>query len=147
MVRRSISAAAALAVALGLWPCASLADGALAIGMINGNSRHGFTIGVALDKPLAKAKDEALEDCRRNDVIGTSRLRAACEIVETFRNQCASTAFNGDDTMRSGGFGWGVGPDSEIAKNRALEMCDQMRAGRGFVCHPYGQAYCDGTAQ
>jgi len=125
----------------------SLADGALAIGLPNGNPGNGYVVGAEINKSPEEARAAALKDCRGVDVKRTDRARAACRIVETFRNQCAQDAFNGDRETPSTGVGWGVGPDSATANSRALAMCETMRSGRGRPCKPDGEPLCDGDAK
>jgi hypothetical protein len=132
---------------MALWSNASLADGALAIGLPDGDPRNGFVAGLDVNMSPDEARAAALKDCRGVELKRAERARAACRIVETFRNQCANTAFNGDETTASTGVGWGVCPDSAAANSRALVMCETMRAGQWIPCHPDGVPFCDGDAK
>jgi uncharacterized protein DUF4189 len=146
-MRWLISSSAILCLAMALWPSVSFADGALAIGLPGGDPRNGFVAGLDVNMPADRARAEALKDCRGVDVQRTNRARSQCKIVETFQNQCANTAFNGDRETPSTGVGWGVGPDSATADRRALAMCENMRSGRGRPCKPDGEPFCDGDAK
>lgn len=139
-----------LVLCLGIALCASssFAEGALAIGLINGDPQKGFVVGIAKNEARPDAaRAKALEDCRSSDIKRTDRARSACKIVETFRDQCANDAINGDRGTTSTAVGWAVGPDTETTNARAMTMCETMRRGRGKECHPDGEPICDGTAR
>jgi len=130
------------------WSGASRAEGALAIGLPNGDPHNGFVVGIAVNKATAAAAREgAMTQCRDDEIPNTARARADCKIIEVFRNQCVNAAVNGDKTGNpSTAVGWGVGPDSATADSRAMAVCELMRRGRGRPCRPDGEPVCDGDA-
>ncbi len=139
-----------LVLGLGIALCASLsfAEGALATGLPNGDPHNGFVVGVAKNEATAEeARSKALQDCQGSDIKRTDKARSACKIVETFHDQCANDAINGDRDTLSTAVGWAVGPDSETTNARAMTMCETMRRGRGKDCHPDGEPICDGKAK
>ncbi len=127
-----------------LWSNAALADGALAVGMPGGDPNNGFAYFAVVNETSADAQSKALEVCRRAKNPATGR---ACKVVETFRNQCASVAFNGDSKTPSTAAGWAITAESASANRRAMEKCEEMRRGRGHECYLFEQSHCDGTAQ
>lgn len=149
MIRRTISAS--MFIGLGMmfvWTGAAVAEGALAVGLPNDDPQKGFVYGITVDKPSAEeAQRSAMSECKGVDVRDTSRAKQACKIIETFRNQCANAAFNGDRNTVSTAVGWGIGPDSATANNRALVMCNTVRKGTGRPCVVDGDPVCDGDAK
>lgn len=140
---RTIAFLALLGVVVA-WTSASLAEGALAVGMPEGNPNKGFRWSAWVNSADAAAK--ALEDCRnaRNPKIG-----AACVLIGTFSDQCVAIAANAAPNVAVTGAGWAIAPDSETATKRAIAQCDMMRKGRGQPCALDGQEalYCDGSAK
>ena len=137
-----------LSLGLALWASASSAEGALAVGLPNGDPKNGFVVGYSHDEATAEiARSEALKNCRGADIKRTDKARAACKIIETFRDQCANDAINGDRNTPSTAVGWAVGPDSETTNARAVTMCETMRRGNGRACQPDGDPVCDGAAK
>jgi hypothetical protein len=130
-----------------LWSGASYAEGALAVGLPSNSPRNGFAYGVAFNQTVDEAPSKALSDCRGVDVRDTSKARAACKVIETFRNQCVNISLNGDRNTPSSAVGWGIGPDTATANSRAQTMCETMRAGKGRECHLDGEPVCDGDAK
>jgi hypothetical protein len=149
---RSAVFAAAIGLATGLWPHSGFAEGALAIGMVNGNPRNGYAMGASSDKATAdEARTAALSSCRDPGPTAsdksTQRARSECKIIETFRNQCVQDAVNGNADITSTAVGWAVAPDSDTANSRAMTMCETMRRGAGRPCEPDGKPLCDGDAR
>ena len=138
--------AAFLAVSVG-WATSSVAEGALAVGMPQGDPNKGFKWSVRVNNPNAAA--EAMTNCRasRNPKVG-----AACVLIGSFRDQCAAVAVNGDpDPAPVSAAGWAIAPDAETATKRAISQCDAMRKGRGKACILDGGGHqallCDGNAK
>ena len=123
------------------------AEGALAVGLPNGDPANGFVYSIETNKPRGEARSAAMRSCKGVDVRDTSRARADCKIIETFNNECASIAHNGDRNTPSTAVGWGIGPDPETADNRAMTQCKTMRRGRGRACKLDGESVCDGNAR
>jgi hypothetical protein len=116
--------------------------------LLNGDPYKGFVVGISKNEATPEAaRAKALEDCRGSDIKRTDKARAACKIVETFRDQCANDAINGDRDTPSTAAGWAVGPDTATTNARAMTMCEIMRRGRGKDCHPDGEPICDGSAK
>jgi hypothetical protein len=148
MMRQTVWAFALFGLAMVPSANACFAEGALAIGLPDGNPRNGFVMGAATNRTTAaEARSQALAECRGSDVRDTSKARAQCKVVETFHDQCTNDAFNGDANTPSTAVGWAVGPDSETTNQRAMTMCETMRQGRGRPCHPVGDPICDGSAK
>lgn len=140
--------AAVLGLGMALWSHASFAEGGLAVGLPNDDPGNGFVYGISVNKPsAAEAESSAIQLCRGADIRDTSRARAACKLIETFHDQCANAAFNGDPNTPSTAVGWGIGPDSATANSRAMAQCNTVRKGSGKACHPDGNPACDGTAK
>jgi hypothetical protein len=148
MAQRTILAAV-FALGMAVWSNAGRAEGALAIGLHNGDPHDGFVVGISRDKATPEAaREDAMSECRDNPIPKTARAKADCKIIEVFRNQCANDAINGNatDTVPTA-VGWGVGPDSATADSRAVAMCELMRRGRGRPCRADGAPICDGDAK
>lgn len=145
MIRTSIFAIALLAVSAG-YATSSRADGALAIGMPEGDPNKGFRWVVRVDNP--DAANAAVKECHasRNPATG-----AACKVVGTFTDQCAAVAVSGDpDPKPVSAVGWAIAPDSATAINRALAQCNAMRKKGGKACvidNNTHTASCDGKAK
>lgn len=147
-MRRTGSLSLVVGLGIALWAGRGAAEGALAIGLINGDPSKGFVVGVSHDDATTQdAQSKALQDCQGSDIKRTDQARAACRIVETFRDQCANDAINGDRDTPSTAVGWAIGPDSATTNARAMTMCETMRRGKGKACHPDGEAVCDGKAK
>lgn len=148
MKRRTI-VALALAGTVAGWASSSLADGALALGMPGGNPNNGFRHSKFVGEPdAATASSKAMADCHaaRNPKTG-----AACKLIDTFRNECAAVAVNGDVVNNEQApviaVGWAIAPSSEAASRRAIANCDAMRDGRAKACLVEGRVLCDGDAK
>ena len=130
-----------------------LADGALAIGVPNGNLNKGFVYGMSWDADSAVlAQTKAMSLCKGIDLTNNkvpdraSEAQAACEVVKTFSNQCVAVTMNGDQHTVATGMGYGVAPDLDAAKQQAMLTCNGMRGGKGRNCVVAGQG-CDGNAR
>ena len=134
-------------LAMTLCPVSSQADGVLAVGLPAGNPRNGFAYGMTVDRTADEAASKALTDCKGVDVRDTSKARAACKVIDRFRDECGNVALNGDRNTVSTAVGWGFGPDRETANKRAQTMCETLRGGNGRPCHLDGDELCDGTAK
>lgn len=123
------------------------AEGALVIGLIEGDPRKGFAYGITSNTPIGDAGSRAVRECRGVEVKNTSNARAACKLIETFRDQCASVVINGDSKTPSTAVGWGIGPDRKTAAARARTQCETMRRGQGRECRAEDDTECDGSAK
>ncbi len=128
-----------------LWFSSALAEGAIAIGMPEGDPGKGFKHAQNVNTP--NAASEAMKECRaaRNPKIG-----AACRLIATFHDQCVSVAVNGDvvnELKPLIAAGWAVAPDSTAAISRAIAQCEVMRKGRRGECQIEGKTLCDGSAK
>ena len=145
MIRRLIFATALAALPAG-YATTSLAEGALAVGMPDGDPSKGFRWSAKVNTPDAAAG--VLKDCRasRNPATG-----AACKLAGTFSNQCVAVAVSGDpDPAPVSAAGWAIAPTSVSAVSRALAQCDAMRKKGGKACVIDRQehtALCDGKAK
>jgi hypothetical protein len=148
MLGRTVLALTIFGLATMLRPSAGFAEGAMAIGLPENNPRNGFVVGLSHDEPTAaEARAKAMEDCRGSTIERTTRAKADCKLIETFHDQCANDAENGDHHTPSSAVGWAVGPDTDTTNRRAVQMCEIMRRGNGPPCHPDGDPVCDGTAR
>jgi len=123
----------------------SFAEGALAIGMPEGDPAKGFRHSKIVNDP--NAAEDAMKDCRssRNPKTG-----AACVLIGTFSDQCVAAAVNGDAANTDKPIiaaGWAIAPTSAQASARAIKNCDAMRKGRKIPCLVDGKILCDGKAK
>lgn len=145
MITRLIFAAALLGASLG-YATSGWAEGALAVGMPDGDPNKGFRWSARTNTP--DAASEALKSCResRYPTVG-----AACKVVGTFRDQCVAIAVSGDpDPAPVSAAGWAIATDSATAIKRALAQCDAMRKKGGMACvidNKDHTAVCDGKAK
>lgn len=145
MTGKLIFATALLGASLG-YATSSFAEGALAVGMPDGDPGKGFRWSAKVNTPDVAAA--VMKDCRtaRNPATG-----AACKLAGTFRDQCVAVAVSGDpDPAPVSAAGWAIAPDSATATSRALAQCDAMRKKGGKSCvldHKDGKPLCDGKAK
>jgi len=129
-----------------------LADGALAIGIPNGNLNKGFVYGMSWDAGLEDAQTKAMNLCKGLDLQNNkvpdraSEAQSACKIMKVFQNKCVAVAMNGDQHTVATGMGWGVAASLDEAKQTAMLDCNGMREGKGRTCAVAGQG-CDGNAK
>lgn len=120
------------------------AEGALAVGIPEGNPNKGFRWSIQINSPDAAAT--AMKDCRnaRNPATGK-----ACMLIGTFADQCVAVAANAEDTKPVTGAGWAIAPDSATATKRAIDQCNVSRNGTGQPCQLDGDrsVLCDGSAK
>ena len=141
---KTVSAFAIFCLAI-LWFSPGMAEGALAIGMPGADPSQGFRHSKIVND--ANAASEAMKDCRaaRNPKTG-----AACKLIGTFHDQCATVAVNGDVVNEYKPIiaaGWAIAPDSTAAISRAIAQCEAMRKGRRGECQIEGKTLCDGSAK
>jgi len=136
--------ASALLVAALAWADVTRAEGALAVGIPQGNPARGFKWDVRVNTPDPAPK--VMEDCR---AARNPRTGAACKLIDTFNDQCVAVTSNGEPTAPVTAAGWAIAPDRVTAVNRALEKCESMRKGRGPACRLDGEGslLCDGDAK
>jgi hypothetical protein len=138
----------ALALCCGalVWSDASQAEGALAVGMPNGDPSNGLRWSLFVNN--SDAANEALKDCRESKYPESA---AACIVVNTFSDQCAAIAVNGGPNDPVSAAGWAFGPDKATATSRAIAQCDAMgrRKGNSSPCQLDGEraVLCDGSAK
>jgi len=75
---------------------------------------------------------------------GQAKARARCEVVATFSNKCAATAFDAKDGTP--GAGWAVGDTGKQAADEALARCRSTAGTRRDFCKA-NDPICDGTAK
>jgi hypothetical protein len=136
--------ASALLVAGLVWSNTSRAEGALAVGIPEGNPARGFKWDLRVNTEDAATK--VLEDCR---AAKNPRTGAACKLIDTFNDKCVAVTSNGEPSAPVTAAGWAIEADRVTAVNRALEKCDAMRKGRGPMCRLDGESslLCDGDAK
>jgi hypothetical protein len=136
--------ASALLVAALAWSNASRAEGALAVGIPDGNPARGFKWDVRVN--TQDAATLVLDDCHH---AKNPRTGAACKLIESFNDKCVAVTSNGEPTAPVTAAGWAIAEDRVTAVNRALEKCDAMRKGRGPMCRLDGEGslLCDGDAK
>lgn len=127
------------------------AEGALAIGIVEGDPNKGLRHSMYVNEPNAEAAtSSAMKDCRnaRNPKTGQ-----ACKLIQSFHDQCAAVAVNGDAAATNDpviAVGWAIEADSATAISRAKAQCDTMRKGRGKPCeidNGSKSMFCDGKAK
>jgi Domain of unknown function (DUF4189) len=129
---------------------ASLADGAVAVGLPSDVARDGFAVGHQVNAPdMETARKEAIAGCQRS--IGASeKAKTLCKIVATFQNQCFAVAIDPKDGTP--GVGWAIEQDSTLAEKEAVAQC-RTTAGTGreqfcVVMRDKGKNIdCDGNAK
>jgi hypothetical protein len=146
MIGRIVLATALLGVWSG-WATSSLAEGALAVGMPEGDPGKGFKWSAFVNNP--DAASEAMTSCRN---ARNKRTAAACMLISSFSDQCVAVAVNGDpDPAPVTSAGWAIAPDSTTAIDRAIAQCEATRKGRGKACVLDGgrdnALSCDGNAK
>ena len=136
--------ASALLVAALAWVDAAVAEGALAVGIPDGNPARGFKWDVRVNTPGAASL--VMDDCH---AAKNPRSGAACKLIDTFNDKCVAVTSNGEPSAPVTAAGWAIEADRVTAVNRALEKCDAMRKGRGPMCRLDGEGslMCDGDAK
>jgi hypothetical protein len=142
-MQRAIAASVVLVAALA-WANGSLAQGALAVGIPDGNPARGFKWDVRVN--TADAATLVMDDCH---AAKNPRTGAACKLIDTFNDQCVAITSNGEPTAPVTAAGWAIAPDRVTAVNRALAQCEAMRKGKGPMCRLDGEGslLCDGDAK
>ena len=124
-----------------LWPIASLADGALAVGMPADVAKQAIAIGHAVNyASKAEAEAIALEACRGTQGAPQS-TRDLCKVISSFRGECLSVAI--DPEEGTPGVGWSVAPTRSAAQNDALARCRYTAGDRWRYCQ-VAVTRCDG---
>ncbi len=122
----------------------SFAEGALAVGIPQGDPNKGFRWSIQINDPDASSK--AMKDCRaaRNPATGK-----ACILIGAFSNQCVAVAANAEGSDPVTGAGWAIATDSATATQRAIAQCNDSRNGTGKPCQldGDGSVLCDGSAK
>jgi hypothetical protein len=148
MIKKVVVATALLLLAAtGESSTSAYAEGALAVGMPNGDPKNGFKWSIMINTPGAGS--EAMKSCH---AARSERTAAACQLIRTFQDQCVAVAVNGDpDPAPASAAGWAIAPDSVAAIDRALAQCEAMRKRRGRPCVLDGgrdrALKCDGKAK
>jgi hypothetical protein len=141
MKRTVVLGALALAAVL-VETGASVADGAVAIGLPADVAEDGVSMGYATGLPMDEAKAIAIERCKAN---GSATSMPLCKVVATFRNQCVALAI--DPEVGTPGFGWAVADDGQVAKNQALANCQSIAGETRRGACQLGDYGCDGSAK
>lgn len=117
---RSIVFSSLLLMSLGiLRPSSAAAEGALALGITGDIAKDGYSIGINVNSKTAQdARDSALNWCKTH---GAKQTEDKCQIVTTFRNQCAAEAQ--DPKPGTPGAGWALAPDKDTAEKMAMTTC------------------------
>jgi Domain of unknown function (DUF4189) len=136
--------ASALLVAALAWANAAFAEGALAVGIPEGNPARGFKWDMRVNTEGAASK--VMDDCH---AAKNPKTGAACRLIDTFTDKCVAVTSNGEPTAPVTAAGWAIAPDRVTAVNRALAQCETMRKGRGAMCRLDGanSLLCDGDAK
>jgi hypothetical protein len=128
------------ALFVAAWPHGAGAEGAVAIGMTGNITKDGYAIGININSSSeAEARDAALKYCRSH---GSDVARAKCEIVGTFRDQCAAEAE--DPKPGTPGAGWAIAADKAAAEKMAMTNCLATAGDRGSFCKVV-TSLCDGS--
>jgi hypothetical protein len=140
MLRRSVSVTAVCcALFVAAWCHGAAAEGAMALGVTGNIAKDGYAIGLNTNSDSeAAARDSALKYCQSH---GGEAARAKCEIVATFRNQCAAEAE--DPQAGTPGAGWAIATDKAAAEKMAMTNCLATAGDRGNFCKVV-TSVCDG---
>jgi hypothetical protein len=102
-----------------LRPHGAAAEGALALGITGDVAKDGYSIGINVNSPSSQeARDSALNWCKTH---GAKQTEDKCQIVTTFRHQCAAEAQ--DPKPGTPGAGWALAPDKDTAEKMAMTTC------------------------
>jgi hypothetical protein len=142
-MHRTLAASALLVAALAGAPVTH-AEGALAVGMLEGNPAKGFKWAMEADSSDTASK--VMDECHK---ARNPRIGAACVLIGTFSDQCGAVTSNGEPHAPVTAAGWAIAPDSATATKRAMAQCEAMRKRRGPACKLDGEnsLLCDGTAK
>jgi hypothetical protein len=142
-MHRTIVASSLLVAALA-WANVAVAEGALAVGMPEGNPARGFKWDLRVDSEDPGPK--VMDDCH---AAKNPKTGAACKLIGTFTDKCVAVTSNGEPTAPVTAAGWAIAPDRVTAVNRALAACEATRKGRGAMCRLDGEnsLLCDGDAK
>ena len=122
---RNLFGVLALCAGLG-WAGSAAAVGAIAFGSTGDIARDGYSIGINANSANDEdARKSAMQWCTTH---GPKQAQAQCEVLLTFRNQCASEAQ--DPKAGTPGFGFSLGETEEDAKRAAMAICSAS-AGKG----------------
>jgi hypothetical protein len=145
MIGRIVLATALLGGWSG-WATSGLADGALAVGMPDGDPNKGFKWSAYVNNP--NAASEVMTACR---TARSKRTADACVLIESFRDQCVAVAVDGNPDAPVTSAGWAIAPDSSTAIDRAIAQCEARKKGHGKLCVLDGgrdnALSCDGSAK
>jgi hypothetical protein len=113
----------------------------------------GFSWGASAKiATLDGSRTGALQICRgehpnyKRPISEITAAQNACEIVGTFKDQCAGLALNGDQYTATTAYGWAIAADSKTVTSEALARCEAMRQDHDPACR-FFQAACDGDAK
>jgi hypothetical protein len=108
-------------ICLLIWSSAAMAEGALAVGVPSSVAKDGYALGISVNSASAeKASEVALDWCRH--IKGVSdKAKSLCQVITTFRHQCAAEA--NDPKPGTPGVGWAIAADKETAERMALANC------------------------
>jgi hypothetical protein len=103
-----------------VWPHASVAEGALAIGLPGDVAKDGVAIGWVINSDSeTTAQERALRVCTDfKDAPATTR--ALCKVMKTFRGECVAIAL--DPEAGTPGVGWAVAVNMQ-AESDAMAGC------------------------
>ena len=130
------------AIALSFLTSHALADGAIAIGTSGNVEKFGYALGIAVNQiSKAEARAEALRLCQNDETAGNSPGKSKCQVVKTFRGQCAAEV--NDPAPGTSGWGWAIARDQRAAEKIALGECiKRSSAERRDACQVIRSA-CD----
>lgn len=141
---KTFVAAAAALVALA---CSSpaLATGAVAIAEPADVARDGYSSGISYNfRTATEAEDRALQECQ-NTADAPPETRKLCRVVRTFENQCVAVAL--DPQAGTPGAGWALGDSLALARQNALDRCEETAGSdRRGQCRVTAEG-CDGRAK
>jgi len=123
---RYIFAVVALSI-IGAAPGSStaIAEGALVAGITADDVAIGYSASWA-GKDLARQK--AFEECQ--NAAHSDQVKRSCDLIADMHRECVAMAFG-----NSMNYGWGMDPNLDVARKKALEMCRTMqRRGVGEEC-------------
>lgn len=142
-MRKFIAAAATLSVIAFSSP--AFATGAVAIAEPADVARDGYSSGISYNfKTATEAEDRALLECR-STADAPPETKKLCRVVRSFENQCVAVAL--DPQAGTPGAGWALGDTLALARQNALDRCEETagRDRRG-ECRVTAEG-CDGKAK
>ena len=144
-MKKFVAAAAVLGGLFAFSPLPALAAGAVAVAEPADVARDGYSSGISYNfRTAAEAEDRALRECQ-STTDAPPETRKLCRVVRTFEDQCVAVAL--DPKAGTPGAGWALGASLALARQNALDRCEETAGGdRRGECRVTAEG-CDGRAR